>query len=208
MSLRSTRCCASWHPLDLSGRVGLGALGCWVFCWRAGEWRISPSRALALAGFGALSYAIRFPVMRSAAHIASGAGTYRPYPGARRVVPISGRVASAPLAQEFGCRLRAGGDRSAVFADPARRESSAIWAILVTLGAPLCYAFRSMRASFATWNQSCWRLGTGPGRRCLSCHWPLSDGAARCPHRHKAADHRFALTLPPSSPCTGCFRRA
>ena len=62
-------------PLWIStGRVGLGALGCWAFLLARGRrWRIPMSRALALAGFGALSYAIPFSFYAiGQQHIASG----------------------------------------------------------------------------------------------------------------------------------------
>ena len=62
-------------PLSVStGRVGLGALGCWIYVLAARKpVKITLHRALALLGFGVLSYAAPFAFYAlGQQHIASG----------------------------------------------------------------------------------------------------------------------------------------
>ncbi len=135
------------NPLWISAaRVGLGALGCWVFLLLRGRrWRIAPRRALALAGFGALSYAAPFSFYAiGQQHIASG---------------VAGIVnASTPALAVIVTHFWPGGERASwlkslgvcaglvgivILSLPILQsgQTSAVWAVLVTLGAPLCYAF-------------------------------------------------------------------
>ncbi|MFV1491445.1 DMT family transporter [Phaeobacter sp. JH18-32] len=134
-------------PLSVSmGRVGFGALGCWIYVLAARK-RVpeQPSRWLALFGFGVLSYAAPFAFYAlGQQHIASGVAgilnAFTPalavvvahfWPGGERATVLKSMgvmfgflgilVLSLPLLQ--------GG------------RQSEIWAVLVTLCAPLCYAF-------------------------------------------------------------------
>ena len=135
------------NPLWISAaRVGLGALGCWAFLLLRGrQWRIAPRRALALAGFGALSYAAPFSFYAiGQQHIASG---------------VAGIVnASTPALAVIVTHFWPGGERASwlkslgvgaglvgivILSLPILQsgQTSAVWAVFVTLGAPLCYAF-------------------------------------------------------------------
>ena len=134
-------------PLWIStGRVGFGALGCWIFLLGRGRrWQVSPGRALGLAGFGMLSYAAPFTFYAiGQQHIASG---------------VAGIVnASTPALAVLVTHFWPGGERASwrkslgvaagiggivILSLPVLHagEPSAIWAVCITLGAPLCYAF-------------------------------------------------------------------
>lgn len=134
-------------PLWIStGRVGLGALGCWVFLLARGRrWRIPMSRALALAGFGALSYAIPFSFYAiGQQHIASGvAGIVNASTPALAVVVTHFWPGGERASWRKSLGVGAGLAGIVILSLPILQsgERSAIWAVLVTLGAPLCYAF-------------------------------------------------------------------
>ena len=134
-------------PLWIStGRVGLGALGCWVFLLARGRrWRIPVSRALALAGFGALSYAIPFSFYAiGQQHIASGvAGIVNASTPALAVVVTHFWPGGERASWRKSLGVGAGLAGIVILSLPILQsgEPSAIWAVLVTLGAPLCYAF-------------------------------------------------------------------
>ncbi|MFY1708666.1 DMT family transporter [Tritonibacter scottomollicae] len=134
-------------PLWIStGRVGLGALGCWVFLLARGRrWRIPMSRALALAGFGALSYAIPFSFYAiGQQHIASGvAGIVNASTPALAVVVTHFWPGGERASWRKSVGVGAGLAGIVILSLPILQsgEPSAIWAVLVTLGAPLCYAF-------------------------------------------------------------------
>ncbi|MFP3384531.1 DMT family transporter [Tritonibacter sp. SIMBA_163] len=134
-------------PLWIStGRVGLGALGCWVFLLARGRrWRIPMSRALALAGFGALSYAIPFSFYAiGQQHIASGvAGIVNASTPALAVVVTHFWPGGERASWRKSLGVGAGLAGIVILSLPILQsgEPSAIWAVLVTLGAPLCYAF-------------------------------------------------------------------
>jgi drug/metabolite transporter (DMT)-like permease len=134
-------------PLWVSvGRVGLGALGCWMFLLARGrDWRISPPRALALAGFGALSYAIPFSFYAiGQQHIASGvAGIVNACTPALAVVVTHFWPGGERANWRKSLGVGAGLAGIVILSLPILQsgQSSAIWAVFVTLGAPLCYAF-------------------------------------------------------------------
>ncbi|PRZ46981.1 DMT family transporter [Tritonibacter scottomollicae] len=134
-------------PLWIStGRVGLGALGCWIFLLARGRrWRIPMSRALALAGFGALSYAIPFSFYAiGQQHIASGvAGIVNASTPALAVVVTHFWPGGERASWRKSLGVGAGLAGIVILSLPILQsgEPSAIWAVLVTLGAPLCYAF-------------------------------------------------------------------
>ncbi len=133
-------------PLSVSlGRVGLGALGCWAYVAFCGsDWRLPRRTVLALLGFGVLSYAAPFTCyVLGQQHIASG---------------VAGIVnATTPALAVVAAHFWPGGERATflkstgvlagvlgmgVLSVPILQTggSSQIWAVIVTLGAPLCYA--------------------------------------------------------------------
>jgi drug/metabolite transporter (DMT)-like permease len=134
-------------PLSVSlGRVAFGALGCWI--WVLARRRRVPldwGRALALLGFGALSYAAPFAFYAlGQQHIASG---------------VAGIVnATTPAFAVLVSHFWPGGERATVLKTlgvafgffgivllswPVLQQGggSELWAILLTLCAPVCYAF-------------------------------------------------------------------
>jgi drug/metabolite transporter (DMT)-like permease len=134
-------------PLSVSlGRVAFGALGCWL--WVLARRRRVPldwGRALALLGFGALSYAAPFAFYAlGQQHIASG---------------VAGIVnATTPAFAVLVSHFWPGGERATVLKTlgvafgffgivllswPVLQQGggSELWAILLTLCAPVCYAF-------------------------------------------------------------------
>ncbi|MDP5218191.1 DMT family transporter [Ruegeria sp. 2205SS24-7] len=134
-------------PLSVSmGRVGLGALGCWVYVLGARKpVRLGWRRALALLGFGALSYAAPFAFYAlGQQHIASGvAGIVNATTPAFTVIvshfwPGSER---ATLMKTLGVICGFAGIVVLSLPVLGRGASSEFWAILLTACAPLCYAF-------------------------------------------------------------------
>ncbi|WP_372570473.1 DMT family transporter [Ruegeria jejuensis] len=134
-------------PLSVSmGRVGLGALGCWVYVIGARKpVRLGWRRALALLGFGALSYAGPFAFYAlGQQHIASGvAGIVNATTPAFTVIvshfwPGSER---ATLMKTLGVICGFAGIVLLSLPVLGRGASSEFWAILITVCAPLCYAF-------------------------------------------------------------------
>jgi drug/metabolite transporter (DMT)-like permease len=134
-------------PLSVStGRVGLGALGCWVYVLAARKpVKITLRRALALLGFGVLSYAAPFAFYAlGQQHIASGvAGIINAITPAFAVIvshfwPGGER---ATVLKSFGVLCGIGG--IVVLSLPVLQsgQASALWAVLMTLCAPVCYAF-------------------------------------------------------------------
>ena len=134
-------------PLSVSlGRVAFGALGCWVYVLAAGKKvAIGPRRAWALFGFGALSYAAPFAFYAlGQQYIASG---------------VAGIVnATTPAFAVLVSHFWPGSDRATVLKSMgvlfgfvgivilslpviAGGGESALWAVLMTLCAPICYAF-------------------------------------------------------------------
>jgi len=134
-------------PLSVSlGRVACGALGCWI--WVLVRRRRVPldwTRPLALLGFGALSYAGPFAFYAlGQQHIASG---------------VAGIVnATTPAFAVLVSHFWPGGERATVLKTlgvalgffgivllswpvPQQGRGSELWAILLTLCAPVCYAF-------------------------------------------------------------------
>lgn len=129
-----------------AGRVGLGALGCWTYVLLRGvRWQLPVRRLVALLAFGGLSYAAPFTFYAlGQQHIASG---------------VAGIVnATTPAIAVVVAHFWPGGERATwlksfgvlcgiigivVLSLPVLQggERSAAWAILVTLGAPVCYAF-------------------------------------------------------------------
>jgi len=134
-------------PLWIStGRVGLGALGCWIFLLARGRrWRIPMSRAVALAGFGALSYAIPFSCYAlGQQHIASGvAGIVNASTPALAVVVTHFWPGGERASWRKSLGVGAGLAGIVILSLPILQgsEASAAWAVAITLGAPLCYAF-------------------------------------------------------------------
>ncbi|WP_282077315.1 DMT family transporter [Epibacterium ulvae] len=133
-------------PVTISlGRVGFGALGCWIYlCLRGSDWRLPIGQIAALFGFGMLSYALPFTFYAlGQQHIASG---------------IAGIVnATTPALAVVAAHLWPGGERATllkslgvmagvlgmiVLSVPILQggASSEIWAVLIVLGAPVCYA--------------------------------------------------------------------
>ena len=133
-------------PLSVSlGRVGLGAVGCWVYVIAACKpVRITSKRAFALLGFGALSYAGPFAFYAlGQQHIASG---------------VAGIVnATMPAFVVVVSHFWPGGERASVLKSLGvvfgfsgivllslpmmDGGGSELWAVMVTLLAPVCYAF-------------------------------------------------------------------
>ncbi|WP_420004138.1 DMT family transporter [Arenibacterium sp. LLYu02] len=134
-------------PLWIStARVGLGALGCWVFLLVRGRgWKIAPRRALALIGFGALSYAAPFSFYAiGQQHIASGvAGIVNASTPALAVVVTHFWPGGERASWRKSLGVGAGLCGIVILSLPILQsgQASAAWAVLVTLGAPLCYAF-------------------------------------------------------------------
>lgn len=134
-------------PLSVAmGRVGLGALGCWIYVLATRKpIKITLRRAVALLGFGVLSYAAPFAFYAlGQQHIASGvAGIINAITPAFAVIvshfwPGGER---ATVLKSFGVLCGIGG--IVVLSLPVLQsgQSSALWAVLLTLCAPLCYAF-------------------------------------------------------------------
>ncbi|MBE1285869.1 MAG: EamA family transporter [Rhodobacteraceae bacterium] len=134
-------------PLSVSlGRVGFGALGCWIYVLgtrRAVQ--VSWHRGMALLGFGVLSYAGPFAFYAlGQQHIASG---------------VAGIVnATTPAFAVIVSHVWPGGERATVLKSlgvicgfggivllslPVLQQGggSEFWAVLLTLCAPICYAF-------------------------------------------------------------------
>ncbi|MDA7964811.1 DMT family transporter [Ruegeria sp.] len=134
-------------PLSVSmGRVAFGALGCWVYVIGARlPVNLTLGLALGLLGFGALSYAAPFAFYAlGQQHIASGvAGIVNATTPAFAVIvshfwPGSER---ATLLKSLGVVCGFAG--IVVLSLPVLRAGAAseFWAILLTLCAPICYAF-------------------------------------------------------------------
>ncbi|MVO17716.1 DMT family transporter [Parasedimentitalea huanghaiensis] len=134
-------------PLSVAmGRVGLGALGCWIYVLATRRpIKITLRRAVALLGFGVLSYAAPFAFYAlGQQHIASGvAGIINAITPAFAVIvshfwPGGER---ATVLKSFGVLCGIGG--IVVLSLPVLQsgQTSALWAVLLTLCAPLCYAF-------------------------------------------------------------------
>ncbi|WP_282022231.1 DMT family transporter [Ruegeria faecimaris] len=134
-------------PLSVSmGRVAFGALGCWVYVIGARlPVNLTLTRAFGLLGFGALSYAAPFAFYAlGQQHIASGvAGIVNATTPAFAVIvshfwPGSER---ATLLKSLG--VVCGFSGIVVLSLPVLGggASSEFWAILLTLCAPICYAF-------------------------------------------------------------------
>lgn len=134
-------------PLSVSmGRVGLGALGCWIYV--ALTRKRVPQQArrwLALFAFGALSYAAPFAFYAvGQQHISSGvAGIVNATTPAFTVVVAHfwPRGERATLLKCLG--VLCGFFGIVLLSMPLLRsgQSSEAWAVLVILCAPLCYAF-------------------------------------------------------------------
>ncbi len=134
-------------PLSVSmGRVAFGALGCWIYVIGARlPVRLSFGRAVGLLGFGALSYAAPFAFYAlGQQHIASGvAGIVNATTPAFAVIvshywPGSER---ATVLKSLG--VVCGFTGIVLLSLPVLRNgaTSEFWAILLTLCAPVCYAF-------------------------------------------------------------------
>ncbi|APG45748.1 DMT family transporter [Phaeobacter porticola] len=134
-------------PLSVSmGRVGFGALGCWVYVLAARKpLPTDMKRWLALFAFGGLSYAAPFSFYAlGQQHIASGvAGILNAITPALAVVvahfwPGGER---ATLLKSLG--VLCGFLGIVVLSLPLLQggRQSEVWAVLITLCAPLCYAF-------------------------------------------------------------------
>ncbi|MGR3617316.1 MAG: DMT family transporter, partial [Paracoccaceae bacterium] len=134
-------------PLTVSlGRVAIGALGCWIYVLVARKpVALTLGRAFALLGFGALSYAAPFAFYAlGQQHIASGvAGIVNATTPAFAVIvshfwPGGER---ATLLKSLGVMFGFGG--IVLLSIPVLQQGggSELWAILVTLCAPVCYAF-------------------------------------------------------------------
>lgn len=138
-------------PLSVAlGRVGFGALGCWVYLLVTRQFvSLSAGRMLALVGFGALSYAAPFSFYAIGQQdIASGvAGIVNATTPALAVVvshfwpKVWGGGEQASLLKSLG--VVAGFAGIVLLSLPILRTGggSQIWAVCVTLCAPLCYAF-------------------------------------------------------------------
>ncbi len=134
-------------PLSVSmGRVGFGALGCWIYVIGARlNVRLSGNRVIALLGFGALSYAAPFAFYAlGQQHIGAG---------------VAGIVnATTPAFAVIVSHFWPGGERATflksmgvvcgfagivVLSLPVLYSGagSQFWAILLILLAPVCYAF-------------------------------------------------------------------
>ncbi|MBT8153347.1 DMT family transporter [Epibacterium ulvae] len=129
-----------------AGRVAFGALGCWAYLLLRGVKGQLPYRtALALMAFGGLAYSAPFTFYAlGQQHIASG---------------VAGIInATTPALAVVVAHFWPGGERAtwlksvgvlcglsgiAVLSLPLLRsgEGSAVWAVMITLCAPVCYAF-------------------------------------------------------------------
>ncbi|MQY42144.1 EamA family transporter [Epibacterium sp. SM1969] len=129
-----------------AGRVGFGALGCWIYLVASGRsGRLPVKMALALAAFGALSYAAPFTFYAlGQQHIASG---------------VAGIVnATTPAFAVVVSHFWPGGERATTFKTMGvlcgvmgivvlslpllqQGQGTAVWAVIITMGAPVCYAF-------------------------------------------------------------------
>ncbi len=134
-------------PISVSmGRVAFGALGCWVYVIGARlPVRLSFARAVGLLGFGALSYAAPFTFYAlGQQHIASGvAGIVNATTPAFSVIvshfwPGSER---ATLLKSLGVVCGFMGILALSLPVLHEGATSEFWAILLTLCAPVCYAF-------------------------------------------------------------------
>ncbi|MBQ4808269.1 DMT family transporter [Phaeobacter sp. HS012] len=134
-------------PLSVSmGRVGFGALGCWIYVVAARKQvPDQPRRWLALFGFGVLSYAAPFAFYAlGQQHIASGvAGILNAFTPALAVMvahfwPGGER---ATLQKSFGVVFGFFGILVLSWPLLQGGRQSEVWAVLVTLCAPLCYGF-------------------------------------------------------------------
>ncbi len=139
-----------------AGRVGFGALGCWAYLLLRGiDGRLPLRTVLALVAFGGLAYAAPFTFYAlGQQHIASGvAGIVNATtPGFAVVVAhFWPKGERATWLKSVGVLCGVAG--IVVLSLPLLQsgESSAAWAVLITLCAPVCYAFsvnfaRSFRA--------------------------------------------------------------
>ncbi|UWQ91046.1 DMT family transporter [Rhodobacteraceae bacterium M382] len=134
-------------PLSVSmGRVAFGALGCWVYVLATGKTvQIGWRRAWALLGFGALSYAAPFAFYAlGQQYIASGvAGIVNATTPAFAVLvshfwPGSDR---ATVLKSLGVLFGFAGIVVLSLPVIGSGGDSALWAVLMTLCAPVCYAF-------------------------------------------------------------------
>lgn len=134
-------------PLSISaGRVSLGALGCWVYVLASRKSvKITLRRAVVLLGFGVLSYAAPFAFYAlGQQHIASGvAGIINAITPAFAVVvshfwPGGER---ATVLKSLGVLCGIGGIVVLSFPVLQSGQASELWAVLLTLCAPICYAF-------------------------------------------------------------------
>lgn len=134
-------------PLSVSmGRVAFGALGCWIYVLgRRLPVTLTLGRALGLLGFGALSYAAPFAFYAlGQQHIGAGvAGIVNATTPAFAVIvshfwPSGER---ATLLKSLGVLCGFAG--IVVLSLPVLQSGakSEFWAILLTLCAPVCYAF-------------------------------------------------------------------
>lgn len=134
-------------PLSVSmGRVGLGALGCWIYVLASRKpVKITLHRACALLGFGVLSYAAPFAFYAMGQqHIASGVvGIINATTPAFAVIVShfwpGGERATALKSLGVLCGLAG----IVVLSLPVLQsgQTSELWAVLLTLCPPICYAF-------------------------------------------------------------------
>jgi len=136
-------------PVTVSlGRVTLGAIGCWVYVILARKTvPLTPRLALEMLGFGAISFALPFAIYALGQQsIAAG---------------VAGIInAMTPVMVVLISHVWRGGERATkakslgvafgffgivILALPVlqRGESSAFLAILITIGAPICYGISS-----------------------------------------------------------------
>jgi drug/metabolite transporter (DMT)-like permease len=127
-------------------RVLLGALGCWLWVLIARRpVRLSAGRAAALIGFGTLSYAVPFAFYAlGQQHVASGVAGIINATTPVFVVAVAhfwpgGEKATANKAAGVACGIAG----IVLLSLPVLRQggSSEAWAVLVILGAPVCYGF-------------------------------------------------------------------
>ncbi|MFS4581293.1 DMT family transporter [Phaeobacter sp. C3_T13_0] len=134
-------------PLSVSmGRVGFGALGCWVYVFAARK-RVpdTPGSWFALFGFGGLSYAAPFAFYAlGQQHIASGvAGILNAFTPALAVLVAHFWPGGERATWQKSMGVLFGFFGIVVLSLPLMQggRQSEIWAVLITLCAPLCYAF-------------------------------------------------------------------
>lgn len=127
-------------------RVFLGALGCWAWVLAARRpVLLGPGRVAALIGFGALSYAAPFAFYAlGQQHVASGVAGIINATTPVFVVTVAhvwpgGEKATANKAAGVACGIAG----IVLLSLPVLRQggSSEAWAVLVILGAPVCYGF-------------------------------------------------------------------